>query len=214
MGGDHTCYTCGRLAGTEHTETCPRRAWGALVTEPQCSWLWEPTHEEEAERVGRNARELMGAGDAGDAEERGPLLQAVIDELMGRHHDGSHATVPITTNRAIAEQAAERVLRVLAEHGALLPMVPTHVAMLSSCPGCGKPIGGMYAVMAGWAYVCDRCACTWLCTGVEGGEASWCRREAPAHVVEAARQLDERAGGGDTLPADRGAADGGLRPEL
>lgn len=55
MGGDHTCYTCGRLVGTPHTETCPRAAWGETVLAGQESHFWRPTEEQEAERIARNA---------------------------------------------------------------------------------------------------------------------------------------------------------------
>lgn len=52
MGGDHSCYTCGRLS--EHSETCPRRAWGVAVVPGQESHLWRPTEEQEAARIARN----------------------------------------------------------------------------------------------------------------------------------------------------------------
>lgn len=63
MGEDHdiqrregvgACYTCGEQVGSEHTPTCPRRAWGELVQPAMTSWRWHPTAQQEATRIARN----------------------------------------------------------------------------------------------------------------------------------------------------------------
>lgn len=53
---DSGCYTCGRPVGGEHTTTCPRRAYGSMVTARHRSYRWRPNAQEKAVLAARNRR--------------------------------------------------------------------------------------------------------------------------------------------------------------
>lgn len=78
------CYTCGRPVGLEHSDGCPRRAWGEVVLAEQARWTWRASEAQESARIARNRGQQSDPENAAPTVLRGDGGDAVTDILRAR----------------------------------------------------------------------------------------------------------------------------------